>query len=391
MESNSTFVKIERLGADKLLQLATSFKAIAVTGPRQSGKTTLVKDCFPDHTYVSLENPDTRSFAIDDPRGFISQYQTKIILDEIQRAPQLLSYLQQVLDESEVRGNFILTGSNNLLLMESISQSLAGRAAYFQLLPFALTEVERIPNAFENLNDLLWKGSYPSVLAKKNNPSDWYPAYIRTYVERDVRQIKNIENLQLFERFLRLCAGRSAQRMNYNNLSVETGIDNKTVKSWLGILEASYVIFQLPPYYKNFNKRITKMPKLYFYDTGLLCQLLRITNAEMLNQHPYRGAIFENFIICEALKNRLNKGQVSNLYYWLDNTGNEIDLIIDNMIGEKAYEIKSGQTVNDGFFKNLIFWKKLTGQEDSAIIYGGDEVQHRTGMDIISWREVKEI
>jgi hypothetical protein len=392
MELNSTFVKIKREAASKVLSLANAFKAVVITGPRQSGKTTLAKMCFPDKPYVSLENPDTRSFAIEDPRGFLNQFKQGAILDEIQRAPQILSYLQQILDESNERGRFILTGSNNLQLLETVSQSLAGRAGQIHLLPFSLAELKQIPSALDDLNTLLWKGQYPSIQAERVSPKDWLPAYISTYVERDVRQIKGIENLLLFERFLSLCAGRAGQRINYNNLAVETGIDNKTVKSWLGVLEASYIIFQLPPYYKSFNKRVVKSTKLYFYDTGLLCNLLRVSDSDQLAQHPYRGAIFENFVICEALKNRFNKGQQSNLYYWLDNSGNEIDLLIDNGLTTEAIEIKSGMTINSSYFKNLIFWERTTGEKNGKVIYGGIQNQERSnGFSVSRWRDLDSV
>lgn len=392
MESNSKFVKIDRQATQKALALAKSFKAVVITGPRQSGKTTLSKTCFSEKPYVSLENPDTRNFAIEDPRAFLNQYRDGAILDEIQRTPQLLSYLQQVLDESSERGRFILTGSNNLQLLESVSQSLAGRTGHIHLLPLSIEELKQVPNATSDLNTLLWKGQYPSIQAEFISPSDWLPSYISTYVERDVRQIKGIENLLLFERFLSLCAGRAGQRLNYNNLAIETGVDNKTIKSWLGVLEASYIVFQLPPYYKNFNKRVVKSPKLYFYDTGLLCSLLRISGPELLAQHPYRGAIFENFIILEALKNRFNQGQLSNLYYWLDNSGNEIDLLIDKGLTTEAIEIKSGLTVNSGYFKNLHFWKKITEEANGSVIYGGTENQNRSdGFKVTSWLNLEKL
>ncbi|PIQ47829.1 MAG: AAA family ATPase [Cytophagales bacterium CG12_big_fil_rev_8_21_14_0_65_40_12] len=392
MELNSTFVKIDRQAAPKVRSLAQSFKAVVITGPRQSGKTTLAKTCFDEKPYVSLENPDTRNFAIEDPRAFLNQYNEGAILDEIQRASHLLSYLQQILDESAARGRFILTGSNNLQLLESVSQSLAGRTGHIHLLPLSIEELKQVPNATSDLNTLLWKGQYPSIQAEFIPPTDWLPSYISTYVERDVRQIKGIENLLLFERFLSLCAGRAGQRVNYNNLAIETGVDNKTIKAWLSVLEASYVIFQLPPYYKNFNKRVVKSPKLYFYDTGLLCNLLRISTPELLAQHPYRGAIFENFVILEAMKNRFNQGQPSNLYYWLDNSGNEIDLLIDNGLNIEAIEIKSGITVNSEYFKNLHFWKKITGQSNGCVIYGGTENQNRSdGFKVTSWLNLGEL
>lgn len=378
---------IGRFSKDKILQLARQFKAVAIMGPRQSGKTTLSRMCFPEKPYVSLENPQNRRFAIDDPVGFLSTYPDGAILDEIQRAPELLSWLQQRLDEESRKGTFILTGSNNLLFLEQITQSLAGRVAYMDLLPFSLPELSNIPNALDNLNSRLFLGGYPPVQAEQIEPENWFPAYIRTYIERDVRQIKNIDNLLAFEKCLSLCAGRAGQLVNYSNLANEVGVDYKTIQSWLGVLQASYIIHLLPPYFKSFNKRIIKTPKLYFYDTGLLCYLLRISSEDDLIQHPYRGSIFENFIVNELIKKRFNQGQPSNLYFWRDRTGNELDIIIDEGTSLVPVEIKSSQSIRKDFFKNMEFWKKLTGQASGILYYGGEENQNRSnGIAVKSWR-----
>ena len=378
---------IGRFSKDKILQLAKQFKAVAIMGPRQSGKTTLSRMCFPEKPYVSLENPQNRRFAIDDPVGFLSTYPDGAILDEIQRAPELLSWLQQRLDEESRKGTFILTGSNNLLFLEQITQSLAGRVAYMDLLPFSLPELSNIPNALDNLNSRLFLGGYPPVQAEQIEPENWFPAYIRTYIERDVRQIKNIDNLLAFEKCLSLCAGRAGQLVNYSNLANEVGVDYKTIQSWLGVLQASYIIHLLPPYFKSFNKRIIKTPKLYFYDTGLLCYLLRISSEDDLIQHPYRGSIFENFIVNELIKKRFNQGQPSNLYFWRDRTGNELDIIIDEGTSLVPVEIKSSQSIRKDFFKNMEFWKKLTGQASGILYYGGEENQNRSnGIAVKSWR-----
>lgn len=380
---------IHRKAKAKILQLATQFKAVAIMGPRQSGKTTLSKMCFPDKPYVSLETPQNRNFALEDPAGFLAAYPDGAILDEIQRAPALLSWLQERLDQESRKGTFVLTGSNNLLMLEQITQSLAGRVAYIDLLPFDLGELSTVPNALDQLNERLFKGAYPPIQADGIAPEDWFPTYVRTYIERDVRQIKNIENLLLFERFLSLTAGRAGQLLKFTNLSNEVGVDRKTIQSWIGILQASYIVHLLPPYFNNFNKRVLKGPKLYFYDTGLLCYLLRISSPAQLIQHPYRGAIFENFIINELLKNRFNRGKPSNLYFWRDSSGNEMDVLIDNGTSLIPIELKSGQTIQSSFFKNLKFWKKLTGQSEGMIIYGGEENQHRSdGVQVKSWREV---
>ncbi len=383
---------IRRDAEEKVKSLARQFKVVTIMGPRQSGKTTLSRKCFPNKVYVSLENPVNRNFALSDPEGFLDQYQQGAILDEIQRAPDILSFLQQRLDESSERGLFILTGSNNLLLLEQITQSLAGRAAYLELLPFSIHELKRIDGALEDVDDLMYQGGYPPIQADGIDPQDWFASYVRTYLERDVRQIRNIEQLLLFERFLSLCAGRVGQLLNYANLAVEVGVDAKTIQAWLGVLQASYVVFLLPPFYKNFNKRVLKSPKLYFYDTGLASYLLRIQKSELVGQHLYRGALFENLMISELLKNRLHVGQKSNLYYWRDHTGHEIDVVIDQGLKLLAVEIKSGKTITTDFLKGLRYWQKLTDQPEGILLYTGSDRQNRSdGMKICSWRDVADM
>ncbi len=306
--------------------------------------------------------------------------------------PDLLSWLQQNLDEDERRGKFILTGSNNFLVLEKTTQTLAGRVAYIDLLPFSIAELENIPGAVDDSSQCIFNGGYPPVQAQGIAPQDWFPEYVRTYVERDVRQIRNIENLLAFEKLLSLCAGRVGQQVNYSNLGVEAGIDYKTVQSWLSILQASYIIHFLPPYFKNFNKRVVKTPKLYFYDTGLACYLLRITDLQMLQTHPARGALFENFIINELIKNRFNAGNRSNLYFWRDRSGHEIDVLMDEGMKLIPVEIKSGQTVTQDYFKGLKFWEELTGESGGLIFYGGDRRQKRSdGIEVKNWQEVKNI
>ena len=350
---------ILRTATNTLATLASTFKVLALTGPRQSGKTTLLRNFFHQKQYVSLENPDEKAFALQDPRGFLRQFPNGAILDEVQRTPELFSYLQQIVDEDPRKCTFVLSGSNNFLLQQSISQSLAGRIGYLELLPFDLIESELA--APKTTNEYLFLGGYPSIVYEKSDPNLWFSAYIRTYIERDVRQLKNINDLALFQKFLYLCAGRVGQQINLSQLGNETGLDHKTVAAWLSILEASYVIHFVQPYYKNFNKRITKSPKLYFTDTGLCAFLLGIKKIEDLNYHSYRGALFENLVINELLKNRFNAAQRSNLYYFRDSSGYEIDVIINDGTELKAIEIKSGATVSGDYFKNLHFWKKLTG------------------------------
>ncbi|MGO2103524.1 MAG: ATP-binding protein [Psychroflexus halocasei] len=372
---------IPRKAQQELVNLAAIFKTVAVIGPRQSGKTTLVRHLFSEKPYANLENPDTRQFAKEDPRGFLENYPNGAVFDEVQRVPELFSYLQEILDDQQQNGNYILTGSNNFLLQENISQSLAGRVGYLELLPLSLQEID---TSNKTADELLLAGGYPSIYQQNLPPSKWYANYIRTYVERDVRQIKNIGNLQKFEKFLRLCAGRVGQLLNMSSLSVEVGVDVKTIDSWLSILETSFVVFRLQPFHKNYNKRIVKMPKLYFYDVGLACALIGIENTNQLQLHPFRGALFENLVILEALKQRLNAGKPAHLSFWRDNVGHEIDLLINTPSALIPIEIKSGKTITSEYFKGLKFWNKITETEGGKIVYNGDIVQKRSkGFEII--------
>ncbi len=378
---------IKREAEIELLSLSKQFKAVALVGPRQSGKTTLARHVFQNLPYVNFENPDSKRFALNDPRGFLSNYSTGALIDEAQRVPEIFSYLQQILDESNTPGRFIITGSNNFLLQENISQSLAGRIAYLYLLPFSISELSQ--KHYSSLNNLLVKGFYPPIYDQPVVANKWQANYIRTYIERDVRQIKNITNLNAFEHFIKLCAGRIGQLLNMNSLAIETGVDNKTIASWIGILENSFILYRLQPHYKNFNKRMVKMPKLYFYDTGLVCYLLGIQNPEQLTFHPLSGSLFENFIISELLKKRYNQGKNQNLYFWRDNTGHEIDVIIENPEGLLPVEIKSGKTITLDYFKGLHFWQKISGTQYGKIIYAGDLDQKRSdGINIISWKQL---
>ncbi|MDK2838305.1 MAG: uncharacterized protein PWR15_1374 [Bacteroidota bacterium] len=363
--------------AEKELQLLSAqFKAVAVTGPRQSGKTTLVKNVFNEKAYVNLENPDLRQFAREDPRGFLSNYPDGAILDEVQRVPELFSYLQQILDEKEQNGSFILTGYNNFLLNGNISQSLAGRVGYLFLLPLDIGEIN--PGANMS-NQLIFKGGYPEIYQKDIDPKKYYDNYIRTYVERDVRLLKNITDLYTFERFLRLCAGRTGQLLNMSSLAADVGVDVKTIGSWLGVLEASFIAFRLYPYHENYNKRIVKMPKLYFYDTGLASALMGIEDVSQLTIHPLRGGLFENLVVVDFLKRLYNNGKQNNLYFWRDNIGNEVDLLIKKGANRYPVEIKSAQTISDEFFKGIRYWNKLTNTEGGYLVYAGDMLQKRSG------------
>jgi predicted AAA+ superfamily ATPase len=365
---------IQRNAQKEVLSLAAQFKAVAIVGPRQSGKTTLSKMLFPDKPYVNLENPDTRLFATDDPRGFLSNFPEGAILDEAQRVPELFSYLQQILDESKTKGLFVITGSNNFSLQENISQSLAGRVGFINLLPLTISEIGK---KFSSLKELLFKGGYPVLYQENIDPYKWYANYVRTYVERDVRLIKNITNYSNFERFLKLCAARVGQLLNMSNLAIEVGVDSKTIQSWIGVLETSFVAFRLMPFHKNFNKRIVKMPKLYFYDTGLAANLLGLENENQLDLSIYKGPLFENLIVLELLKNRFNQGKPNNLFFWRNNSGHEIDVIIERHNQIIPVEIKSGQTITKDYFKGIHYWQKLTQTEGGFVVYSGDEMQWR--------------
>lgn len=381
---------IPRTAEARLIKLAKTFRSVAVIGPRQSGKTTLCRSVFPKKIYVSLENPDTLEFAKTDPRGFLSQYTSGAILDEIQRAPQLFSYLQQVLDETKKRGLFILTGSNNFLLQENITQTLAGRIAYLQLLPLSLKELKDAGKLKSGYGWHTLHGGYPEVIAKNISSAEWYPNYLNTYVERDVRQLKNISNLSQFTKLLRLCAGRTGQILNMTSLANDCGVDQKTIMSWLSILQSSFIIYLLRPYYRNFNKRIIKSPKLYFYDTGVACSLMGVTNAKQISDHASKGSLFENMIISELLKERLNKGLQDNLYFWRDKTGNEVDVILDNTGKFTAIELKSGETISRDFFKGLDYFSTLNNKiAAKLLVYGGKLSQKRSNNIMVkSWDEL---
>jgi predicted AAA+ superfamily ATPase len=387
-ESNSQLYMIVRDAETTLKKLATQFKAIALTGPSQSGKSTLARTAFPEKKYISLENPDIRESALSDPRGFLSNLPNSAIIDEAQRAPELFSYLQQILDESDQKGRFILTGSNNFLMLENITQSLAGRFGYIELLPFCYNEIQKIQGYDLTLNNMIFSGGYPAIAFDRIDVDFWFPSYIRTYVERDVRQIKNITNLNLFQKLLYLCAGRIGQELNLNNLAIECGVDHKTIGSWIGILQASYVIHLLPPFYNNFSKRIVKSPKLYFYDTGLACALLGITSSSQLGLHSSRGPLFENYIVNELTKIRFNKGLRSNLFHWRDVSGHEIDVVADHGAFSIGIELKAGMTVIPEFFKGLTFWQSLTKYDKCYLIYGGEETQKRSnGIEVVPWNK----
>lgn len=376
--------------AEKLLRKYSGlFRALAVVGPRQSGKTTLVKKTFPKKPYVSLENPDERLLADQDPRAFLGRFKNGAILDEAQRVPALFSYLQQLLDETKKEGLFILTGSNNFLLQQNITQSLAGRIGYIDLLPLGQNEIKAFGPGEHSTNSLLLHGCYPEIFHKKRSPGIWYPAYIRTYVERDVKQLRNIDNTILFHRFLQLCAGRIGQLLSVNSLSNEAGIDVRTVNAWLGLLQSCYIVHLLPPHHSNFNKRVVKSPKLYFIDSGLACSLLGIRNETELSNSHFRGALFENHVIAEMLKIKNNKGSQTHLYFWRDNKGAEVDLVLDNGKNLIPVEIKSAQTYQEKQLSPLNTWNTWSGNKNGILVYDGkQEFETKTKIKIINWKNL---
>lgn len=372
-----------------LNEVRGKFPVITLTGPRQSGKTTLVKSVFSDIPYVNLEDIDLRNNALHDPRGFLANFPDGAILDEVQRAPVLFSYIQGIVDEKS-NMQFVLTGSQNFQLLQSITQSLAGRAMILKLLPFSLSELSTEGIVFDTYEEVIFKGLYPGIYDKEINPRYFYPSYTGTYIEKDVRQIKNIENLNSFTRFLQLCAGRTGQILNMNSLAIDAGISTNTAKSWLSVLEASYIIYFLQPYYKNFNKRIIKSPKMYFYDTGLVCSLLGIESEQQVKNYFAKGALFENLVINEFMKKRLNNGLTPRLYYWQNKTKQEVDLIADQAGSVDAYEIKSTMTMHDDHFANLKYWQQLSNESADKlnVVFGGDTNFKTSRGNYISWRNL---
>ena len=384
---------IKRDAEEILRKLAQGYYVIAVTGPRQAGKTTLVKHVFARKRYISLEDPDEREFAGEDPKGFLARLPDGAILDEVQRCPELFSYLQSRVDNDRLPGQFILTGSHQFGLLSGITQSLAGRVGLLELPPFTYTELKKARNSPENLDKLLFKGLYPPIYDRELDPTNWYKNYMQTYVERDVRQLINIKDLSTFQRFVRMCAARIGQLLNLSSLANECGITHNTAKSWISTLEASYIVFLLQPHHRNYNKRMVKTPKLYFYDSGFAAWLLGIMNIEQLSIHALRGSLFEGWVISELVKNRFNRGRESNLYFWRDHTGNEIDVIIEQGETLIPVEIKSGQTLSSATFANLKKWLKLAGgdAEHAYLCYGGSDSYNRSETTILAWNSLDQL
>ena len=384
----------QRALADKIPSLAGSFPVLMLTGPRQSGKTTLVRSLFPEHGYVNLENLDDRMAVEEDPVRFLrSGAETGLVIDEAQKVPALFSYLQGIVDETGLMGRYVLIGSQNFLLLEKITQSLAGRAAIGRLMPFTLDELDRAGAAPASLDDALFHGGYPPLYDRNIDPVDYFPSYIQTYIERDVRSIANLSKLGNFQRFVKLCAGRTGQLLNLSGLANDAGVDRKTVQSWLSILEASFIVFRLSPYHRDFRKRRVKQQKLYFYDTGLLCSLLDIESPRQLASHYLRGNIFECMVVSEYLKRRVHKGLRSNAWFWRDSKGHEVDLLLEQADRLTAVEIKSSETLNSELFHGLRYFQSLAGvsEEDLFLIHGGPHSRSRKYGQALSWRRLDRI
>ncbi len=384
---------IRRQAKEELRYLAGEYPVIVVVGPRQSGKTTLCRTTFPELPYVSLEDPDQRRFAIEDPRGLLDQYAEGALLDEVQRAPDLLSYLQGMVDAQPRPGRFVLTGSQQLDVLAGVTQTLAGRAATLQLLPFSLAELQLAEQAPASIEELLHRGLYPPLYERDLDPGRWYGNYLQTYVERDVRQLIHIRDLATFQVFLRLCAGRSGQLLNGSSLASDAGITHNTAKAWLSVLEASFIIKLLRPHFANFGKRLVKTPKLYFLDPGLAAYLLEITEASQIISHPLRGALFETWVFTELLKGRTNRGLASNLYFWRDRHGLELDFLMDRGQEFLLAEAKSGKTIPADGFKSLNAVGELAGPAVTSgwLVHGGEQEQQRQRFTALSWRRIDRI
>jgi hypothetical protein len=379
---------IQRDVTPVLKKLADEYPVITITGPRQSGKTTLARHAFGYLPYVSLENPDINDMAVNDPRGFLARYMDGAIFDEVQRAPRLLSYLQQIVDESKSMGRFVLTGSQQFGLLSSITQSLAGRVALVQLLPFSLRELYH-GGGVPSIEEAMFQGLYPPVHDRRLDPSTWYANYTRTYIERDVRQLVNVRDLSAFGRFLRFCAGRSGQLLNLSGLASDCGISHATAAAWISVLEAGYIVYLLRPHFNNFSKRLVKTPKLYFHDTGLAAWLLNIRNVDQLAAHSMRGPLFETLVLGEHVKGRYNAGLEDNRFFWRDRSGMEVDLLLDEGDRLDPIEIKSGMTFNPEMTGTVLKFASLASDlaGKPVVVYGGDDSFEFKGVDIKSWKK----
>lgn len=385
---------IERLLQPRLRELATRYPILTVTGPRESGKTTLSRMAFPDWPYVSLENPAQRELAQENPVAFLACYRDGAIFDEVQRVPQIFSYLQGLVDEDPRPGRFLLTGSHNPALLDAPIQSLAGRTTLTELLPLSLNEIRRFPAPPSDVDALLWQGGYPRIYERGLPAHEWLADYTATYVERDVRQLVNIGDLLVFQTFLRLCASRTGQLLNLSSLANDCGVSHPTARSWLSVLEASYIVFRLPPFFANLGKRLIKTPKLYFYDAGLAASLLNIESPRQLATHPLRGALFETWVVAEIAKAHLHRGRRPRLSFYRDRSNMEIDLILEKGADLVLVEIKSAQTPSGQYFSAFErFAETLDRREapriaDRVVVYGGEESQERSRGKILSWQDL---
>lgn len=384
-------VMIERDANTSTRQAAREFPVVALTGPRQSGKSTLCRALFPHHPYASLESPDTRRFATDDPRGFLAGFPDGAILDEIQNCPEIPSYLQTIVDNDSRPGQWILTGSQHLAVMQSVTQSLAGRCGVVNLLPLSYGEITRFSEYPKTQDHALLTGGYPRILDRRLDPSVWLRSYVATYIERDVRMLSDIGDLGAFQRFIELCAGRTAQMLNMSSLAGDCGISQPTAKAWLSVLEASFITFRLPAFSANLRKRLVKSPKLHFYDSGLVCWLLGIRNVDHLRNHPLRGSIFESWVAAEIIKHRVHRGQPGKIYYFRDQNGVEADMVVDHADLLDLIEAKAGQTIGGDAFASLL---KISGEFAdhrrcrAYLIHGGDQQQQRSNVTVLPWNLV---
>jgi len=386
----------ERDLAEIAKRLASKFPVLSITGPRQSGKTTLVKELFKDHAYVLLEYSDEREYAQSDPRGFLKKHSNEhgLIIDEVQYAPGLLSYIQGIVDEQNKPGHFILTGSQDFSVSQEITQSLAGRVGIITLLPLSIHELKSNDLLPTTIEDAVFFGGYPRSYNQDIEPTDFYPSYIRTYIERDVRQMINVTDLDTFQRFVRLCAGRTGQILNLTSLGNDCGVSHNTAKAWISILQASYIVFLLQPYYGNFSKRLIKSPKLYFYDSGLACSLLKIRSVDELGNHYNKGGLVEGLIIADLYKQFCHAGQEPGIFFWRDTTGHEIDCIVEERGKLVPVEIKAGYTFNSSFLDALSYWKNNVVKDLGVrgfVVYGGSQEQSREQAEVISWKNAGQL
>jgi predicted AAA+ superfamily ATPase len=377
------------INEDVIAQMS-KYPVLAVTGPRQSGKTTMIKEVFSDYRYINLEDPDNREYAENDTKLFLKEFDNKVIIDEAQRIPKLFSYLQDIVDSKKIMGQYILSGSQNFHLLNTISQSLSGRVALFRVYPFDLGELKQAGLLKTALPEILFTGSYPAIYDRGIEPTRYFRDYIDTYIKRDITELKNIHDMNTFNRFIRLCAARAGQILNLNDLAKDSGISHTTCRQWLSLLEASFITFTLPPYYENFSKRLIKSPKLYFYDTGLLCNLLGLKQSSLSPLNKSWGHLFENFIISEMVKQNAHKNLFHDYYFWRDSHGNEVDLLYSENGKLHLYEIKASTTISQSMFKGLDYLGELAkGLEvQKTLIYGGDVGQKRTNYTVVPWKDL---